>query len=165
MAALNENKLPVFFKKLHPDAKTPVRMRQGDGAYDLSCIEGGQISFDTGITKFKTGIAVHIPDGYVGLLWCRGGLGMKGVDVHGGVIDSNYRGEIIVGLSLHSSDEDMEVRDLFVAVPKPIDIKSGDRVAQLIIQKSEEVDFIEVEDLETTNRGSQGFGSSDNFPQ
>lgn len=164
MAALNENKLAVYFKKLHPDAKTPVRMRQGDGAYDLSCIKGGTIYHDKGITKFNTGIAVAIPEGYVGLLWCRGGLGVvDGCDVHGGVIDSNYRGEIVVGLSIQ--EDIVWISDLGSPDHRIKEIKDGDRVAQLIIQKSEEVDFIEVNDLETTNRGALGFGSSDNFPQ
>lgn len=160
MAALNENKLVVKFKKMHPDAKIPVRMRQGDGAYDLSCIEGGKIFFGQGVVKFKTGISIAIPDGYVGLLWCRGGLGMKGLDVHGGVIDSNYRGEIIVGLSHHKNSPESTFSE-----PNYIELSSGDRVAQLIIQKSEEVDFVEVENLDDTNRGEKGFGSSDNFPQ
>ena len=149
MANVDENKLVVKFKKLHPDAKVPVRMRQGDGAYDLSCIKGNTV-LDDRITKFNTGIAVAIPEGYVGLIWCRGGLGMKGLDVHGGVIDSNYRGEIIVWLSSQCDS---------------VTIKDGDRVAQLIIQKSEEVDFVEVDDLENTNRGQSGFGSSDYLKQ
>lgn len=149
MADLNENKLQVRFKKMHKDAKVPVKMRQGDGAYDLSCITSNTV-LNNRITKFNTGIAVAIPEGYVGLIWCRGGLGMKGLDVHGGVIDSNYRGEIIVGLS---------------TIKDPVTIKAGDRVAQLIIQKSEDVDFIEVDDLENTNRGTQGFGSSDYINQ
>lgn len=164
MANIDENKLVIRFKKLNPNAKTPIRMRQGDGAYDLSCIKGGIVS--NGVSKFNTGIAVAIPDGYVGLLWCRGGLGMKGLDVHGGVIDSNYRGEIIVGLSNNSFIEetnDQGVIDNYF--PASIEVKDGDRIAQLIIQKSEDVDFIEVDDLDDTNRGVKGFGSSDNFPQ
>lgn len=157
MSNLEENKLIVKFKKLDSAAKMPSKMRSGDSAYDLYSIEDGEVHSDRGVFKFRTGIAIEIPEGYVGLIWCRGGKGMDGLDVHGGVIDSNYRGEIIVGLSQHVEKCFFGFKEYYHK------IKSGDRIAQLIIQKSEDVEFVEVDMLDQTDRGSKGFGSSDKF--
>ena len=99
--------------------------------------------------KIHTGISVKIESGYFGGIYARSGLATKqGLRPCNcvGVIDSDYIGEIIV--ALHNDSDKTRI------------VNEGDRVAQLIIQKYEKVDFNEVESLEETDRGSGGFGST-----
>ena len=98
-----------------------------------------------------TGIRLQLPEGYAGFIWPRSGLAVKlGLDCGAGVIDSHYRGEIKVLLFNHSDDE--------------IRIQSGDRIAQLIIQKVETVEFISSDHLSETARNTAGFGSTGDLP-
>jgi dUTP diphosphatase len=124
----------------------PVYSHAGDAGADLrSSVD--EVIPARGKNLVATGIRLKLPPGYVGLIWPRSGLAVKhALDCGAGVIDSGYRGEIKVLLFNHS-DEDYS-------------IKQGDRIAQLIIQKYEKVDFIPVEKLEETTRGAQGFGST-----
>ncbi len=95
----------------------------------------------------STGIRLALPEGHVGLVWPRSGLAVKhGLDCGAGVIDSQYRGEVKVLLFNHST------------VDHPI--RKGDRIAQLLIQKVETVEFFAVDSLEDTARGEGGFGST-----
>jgi dUTP pyrophosphatase len=95
-----------------------------------------------------TGVQLEIPEGYYGRIAPRSGLALKqGIDVLAGVIDSSYRGEIKV--IIFNTDNQ-----------KVFKVNVGDRIAQLIIEKHYNFDFVEVEDLETTDRGEGGFGSS-----
>jgi dUTP pyrophosphatase len=88
-----------------------------------------------------------IPEGHVGLIWPRSGLAYKhGLDVFAGVIDSGYRGDI--GVILFNSQYNS------------YEISKGDRIAQILIQKVEDYELLEVEDLDSTERNSGGFGSS-----
>ena len=88
-----------------------------------------------------------IPEGHVGLIWPRSGMAYKyGLDVFAGVIDSGYRGDI--GVILYNSQYNS------------YEINKGDRIAQILIQKIEDFDLVEVEDLDSTERNSGGFGSS-----
>ena len=94
-----------------------------------------------------TGIRLEIPEGHVGLIWPRSGLAVKkGIDCGAGVIDSHYRGEIKVLLFNHSDKE--------------FQIEQGDRIAQLLIQKIERVEFLAADQLSETTRGQMGFGST-----
>ena len=94
-----------------------------------------------------TGIRLEIPEGHVGLIWPRSGLAVKkGIDCGAGVIDSHYRGEIKVLLFNHSDNE--------------FQIEQGDRIAQLLIQKVERVEFLPADGLSETTRGQMGFGST-----
>ena len=94
-----------------------------------------------------TGIRLEIPEGHVGLIWPRSGLAIKkGIDCGAGVIDSCYRGEIKVLLFNHSDTE--------------FQIEPGDRIAQILIQKVERVQFIPVDELSETTRSEEGFGST-----
>ena len=95
----------------------------------------------------KTGISFEMPDNMAGLIWPRSGLSVKkGIDVLAGVVDSGYRGEIMVCL-YNTSDEDVE-------------IKRGDRIAQIIFQEVPVISLLLREELETSQRGSNGFGST-----
>ena len=94
-----------------------------------------------------TGIRLEIPEGHVGLIWPRSGLAVKkGIDCGAGVIDSHYRGEVKVLLFNHSDNE--------------FQIEQGDRIAQLLIQKVERVQFLQADQLSETTRSQMGFGST-----
>jgi dUTP pyrophosphatase len=94
-----------------------------------------------------TGLRLEIPSGHAGLIWPRSGLAVKhGIDTMAGVVDSDYRGEIRVVLVNHGQE--------------PFAIRSGDRIAQLLIQRVERGDFVGVPQVGRTDRGSAGFGST-----
>lgn len=96
-------------------------------------------------SKIKTGIALEIPDGHVGLICDRSGMGSKGFKVMGGVIDSIYRGDVTVCLT---------------KVGNSAKIKAGDKIAQIVILPIANPELVEVEELTDTARGEKGFGSS-----
>lgn len=133
-------------KKLHENATVPTKANGSDAGYDLYALEGAII--DKHCHKLiKTGIAMEIPDGYVGLIWPRSGLAYKyGLDVFAGVIDSSYRGDI--GVILYNSQY------------SNYNLEKGDRIAQILFQKVEDFDLNLVENLDDTKRGTGGFGSS-----
>tara|TARA_B100002019_G_scaffold285319_1_gene294134 strand:+ start:1223 stop:1711 length:489 start_codon:yes stop_codon:yes gene_type:complete len=139
-----EPKLKV--KKLDPEAIVPTRANKTDAGYDLYALADIQIPA-INHKLIKTGISMSIPEGYVGLIWPRSGLAYKsGLDVFAGVIDSGYRGDI--GVILYNSRMDH------------YQVKKGDRIAQIVFQKVEGFDLVEVKDLDGTQRGEGGFGSS-----
>lgn len=141
--------MKIKFKKLHPDAKMPTRANKTDAGYDLFSTEDG-ILMPLQRRLFKIGIAAAIPEGYYGRVAPRSGLALKrGLDIMAGVIDSGYRNEIgVILINLN--------RDVF----EMIEIKTGDRIAQLIIEKCHDAKFEEVENLDETERGAGGFGST-----
>jgi len=124
----------------------PVYSHPGDAGADLKSSVDAVIPA-RGKHLISTGICLKLPPCHVGLVWPRSGLAVKhSLDCGAGVVDSEYRGEIKVLLFNHS-DQDYA-------------IKRGDRVAQLIVQKFEKIDFIPVDSLEDTVRGGNGFGST-----
>jgi dUTP pyrophosphatase len=128
----------------------PQYAHKGDAGADLKAVETQVIAPRTR-ELVATGIRLQLPEGYAGLIWPRSGLAVKlGLDCGAGVIDSHYRGEIKVLLFNHSDDE--------------IRIQSGDRIAQLIIQKVETVEFISCDHLSETARNTAGFGSTGDLP-
>lgn len=133
-------------KKLHPDAKIPTYAHHNDAGFDLYAMES--VTIPVGVRVLVgTGIAVEIPDGYVGLIWDKSGLSNNhGLKTLGGVMDAGYRGEIKVGL-MNLSDEDYT-------------ITTGHKVAQMLIQKVEHAEIKEVAELTDTARGHGGFGST-----
>jgi len=124
----------------------PKYAYEGDAGADLMASESIIIpARDKALVS--TGIRLEIPEGYVGLIWPRSGLAVKNaIDTGAGVIDSNYRGEIKILLFNHS-DFDFQ-------------IQSGDRVAQIMIQKVERVQFLPAKNLSETVRDKGGFGST-----
>ncbi len=140
----------VNIKKLTPNAIIPTYGTEYSAGADLYSCMTEAVSIAPGTTEFiKTGIAMEIPDGLVGLIYARSGMACKkGVAPANkvGVIDSDYRGEIIVALYNHSD----------VAVT----IEPGDRIAQIVLAPYVTADFNEVEELSDTVRGEGGFGST-----
>lgn len=147
----NRLNLPIKYVKLNKDAVKPEYSQDGDAGMDLTAT-----SFRVTDTfmEFGTGIAVQIPDNHVGLLFPRSSItkSAPGVSLKNsvGVIDSNYRGEILVRFELPYSAE------MGGTIPVV-----GDRVAQLVIIPYPRVKFVEVDKLSDTNRGEGGFGSTD----
>ena len=128
----------------------PQYAHRGDAGADLRAVET-RIIAPRGRELVATGIHQELPEGYAGLIWPRSGPAVKlGLDCGAGVIDSHYRGEIKVLLFNHSDEE--------------IHIQSGDRIAQLIIQKVETVKFIFSDQLSETARNTAGFGSTGDLP-
>lgn len=133
-------------KRLSESASLPTRANKSDAGWDLYADEDMEIYPSTRATV-STGVSMAIPDGCVGLIWPRSGLAVKsGIDVFAGVVDSGYRGEVKV--CLYNCGE------------KTFQIEPGDRIAQILIQKIEDVELVETDNLETTQRGDDGFGSS-----
>jgi dUTP pyrophosphatase len=101
------------------------------------------------VLQVRTGIAVAIPEQHYGRIAPRSGLALRnGVNVLGGVIDEDYRGELIVLLSCAMRSAN------------PLQIRHGERIAQLIIERATIPEIVNVTDLDTTDRGSGGFGST-----
>ncbi len=136
----------IHVQLLDVKAQVPTRTYVTDAGWDLYSIENCSI-----ITKqrktVKTGIALSIPENMVGLIWPRSGLSVKhGIDILAGVVDSGYRGEIMVCL-YNTSDDDVVIH-------------TGDRIAQIIFQELPRVMMISQETLGFSQRGVHGFGSS-----
>ena len=133
-------------KKLHTDAKVPKYAHHDDAGFDLFAIE--DIVLKKGDrAMIPTGIAMEIPEGYVGLIWDKSGLSIKhGIKTMGGVVDSMYRGEVLIGL-INLSDTDYT-------------FLKGHKIAQMVIQEKESVSFEEVKELSNTVRGEGGLGST-----
>lgn len=146
------NSLKLKVKKLDPNAIIPTQGSAGAIGYDLyACVyEDEKVTVTFGdVTVVPTGIAIAIPKGYYGRVAPRSGLALKkGIHVLAGVVDRDYRGEIKI---------------LLTATMKggaPLQIKHGDRIAQLILERADSLDLEEVDDLEATGRGKGGFGST-----
>lgn len=136
----------IQVKKLHPDAIIPHMAYEGDAGCDLCAIksivlkpgERGQV---------PTGLALEIPKGFVALIWDKSGVSHKGgIKTLGGVIDSGYRGEWMIGVINLGTEE--------------YTFEKGQKVAQFLIQKIETPMFEEVVELSDTSRGEGGFGST-----
>lgn len=136
----------IKIKKLSATAIIPKYIREGDAAMDLYADETKILAPNTR-TIVKTGIAMAIPQGHVGLIWDRSGMAIKqGIKSMGGVIDANYRGEI--GVILHNLSQET------------LTIEPGMRIAQMIIQEVHQKQLIEVKELDETVRGENAFGST-----
>lgn len=136
----------LSFKKLHPNAILPTRGSGNAAGLDLYSIE--DVVIETGERQgIRTGISVEIPHGFYGRVAPRSGLAIDyGIDVLGGVIDSDYRGEIICLLINHGDSSKA--------------FKSGDRIAQLIIEAIINPEPKWVDKLTETSRKEKGFGST-----
>lgn len=137
------------FVKLNNNATIPSYGSKSAAGADLYSCEG-ELVFAPNETKLvHTGIAMEIPEGYVGLIYARSGIATKrGLAPANkvGVIDSDYRGEIMVALHNHYNQEAR--------------IEAGERVAQIVITPYIAVNFIQTDSLDETDRGAGGFGST-----
>lgn len=139
---------PVVFEVLlkHPNAKLPTRGSEQSAGYDLYTPEGFMLK--PGETKTVwLGFCASFPKNYVGLIWDRSSLGAKGIHIHGGVIDSDYRGEW--GVILHNNTSE------YTAI-----FEGGMRIAQVVFQRHESWPVVSVDELNKTFRGDGGLGST-----
>jgi len=136
----------ILVKKLHGDAKIPVQRLLGDAGYDLSSMENCTLKAGESVTV-STGLAFVIPRGYCGIIKSRSSLARDGLDVKGGVIDSGYRGDVKVILHNRTSDNE-------------IAFEKGDRIAQMVVIPVLSGPLVEVDELDDTERGAGGFGST-----
>ncbi len=142
-------RLQLRIQRLDPDLPLPVNARPGDAGMDLRAresvvLEPGQRAL------IPTGVAIAVPEGWAGFVNPRSGLAAKhGITVVNapGTVDSGYRGELKV--TVLNTDTTHAFR-----------IERGDRIAQLVLQRVAVVDVVEVTELDVTERGDQGFGSS-----
>jgi len=142
--------MEIPITRIDSDLLLPAYAKAGDAGADLVANENVMLPPAGGRALISTGIAIAIPEGYAGFVQPRSGLAAK----HGvtclntpGLIDSGYRGELKV-LLINTDPE------------TPFEVVKGERIAQLVIQRVESVEFIEVEALSDSDRGSGGFGST-----
>ena len=141
----------IRFKKVHENAKAPVHGSDWAAGWDLSACATDWDDVNK-VLVYHTGIAVEIPRGYVGLLFPRSSIYKKTLTQTNavGVIDADYRGEVLVKFALryHSEIESPRLYDL------------GERIVQLVIVPVPEVAWLESETLSETARGEKGYGST-----
>ena len=147
--------MKVRIKKLHEGAKVPSYSKEGDAGLDFTAVE---ISRDNvGNITYHTGLAVEIPQGYVGLLFPRSSISKKQQFLTNcvGVIDSGYRGEIMAKFK-----PVMGTYDTILELFESNEYQVGDKIVQLIILPYPQIEFEEVEELSSSERGHGGFGST-----
>ena len=157
--------MKVNIKKLTETAIIPTYGDAGAAGADLYAdVETPVYIGENEVVKISTGIAMEIPEGYVGLIYARSGLGCK----HGlapankvGVIDSSYRGPIIVCLYNHEKYDHKNYDERYAEdYARRHTINQGDRIAQIVITPYVTAEFNEVEELVSSDRGEGGFGST-----
>ncbi|WP_239076774.1 dUTP diphosphatase [Actinocatenispora rupis] len=142
----------VLVRRLDDGLPEPCYAHPGDAGADLVAAEDVELAPGTR-TLVRTGVAIALPDGYVGLVHPRSGLAARlGVTVLNapGTVDAGYRGEILVNLVNHDPD-------------RPARISRGDRIAQLVVQRVERARFHVVAELPESRRGAGGHGSTGGF--
>ena len=142
----------VGVRRLDTGLPLPSYAHPGDAGADLCA--AADVTLEPGERSLvPTGVALAIPDGWVGLVHPRSGLAAKhGISIVNapGTVDAGYRGEILVNLI------NLDPRDAFT-------VRRGDRIAQLVVQQVARVEFLEVDSLEATSRGDTGHGASGGF--
>lgn len=169
--------MKVRIKRLHKDAIIPQYAKKGDAGMDLTAVD---YYYDLeGNIVYRTGLAIEIPEGYVGLIFPRSSICKRDINLTNAVvvIDSGYRGEIIMkfkpSLCFHpneytdylASDKFDDYDGVYIPYDERIPIKPhtynyGERIGQIIIIPYPQIEFEEVEELTKTDRGDGGFGSS-----
>ena len=149
MAGTRAGSVELLIRKVRPNAVVPVRAYSGDAGLDLASCD--RVALAPGERALvPTGLAVAIPEGYAGYVQPRSGLAAKhGISIVNtpGLVDSGYRGELLV--SLINTDRD----ETFV-------VEEGMRIAQLVILELPDIELVEVSELPESERGMRGFGSS-----
>ena len=147
--------MKVKIKKMHKDAIIPEYAQHGDAGMDLTCTE---VSLEAnGCYVYKTGIAVEIPEGFMGLIFPRSSNANKSLMLTNsvGILDSGYRGEIMLkykpNYQYFLQSDEVKNQQLYLV---------GERVGQLIIMPYPEVEWKVVEELSDSERGTGGYGST-----
>lgn len=142
--------MEVKLKKLNTNAKTPTQGSSKAAGYDLyACLTSKQAILPHQTKLIHTGLAIQPPEGYFGMIVARSGIATKrGLRPANcvGICDEDYRGEYLV--ALHNDTDEIQY------------INQGERIAQLIFMPYLQFEFLEVEELDETSRGTGGFGST-----
>lgn len=152
--------MKIEIQKLNSSVQIPTKAHSYDAGWDIYAAEDMVIG-DGETVKIKTGIAMAIPQGWFGLICDRSSMGSKGIKVMGGVVDSAYRGEVLVCLcntkclDIYSKNHEGLYRE-----DHPYTVKKGDKIAQMVFLPVPEVSMIPVRRLAVTERGDAGFGST-----
>lgn len=145
----------IKIHKLHSNAVIPTRTYSTDAGLDLYALQDTIIN--VGETKLvKTGVAIQVPEGYVGMIKSRSSLGIKGLQVGAGVVDTAYAGDLSVVIHNFSAIEKV-TPDTYLNY---YTFKAGDKIAQLILLKIETPEPMETKVIWESERGEKGFGSS-----
>jgi dUTP pyrophosphatase len=143
--------MQIKIKKLSDNANVPTKGTLGSAGFDLVATSMNVVNTpEYGYIEYGTGISVKIPDNHVGLLFSRSSISNTGLILANavGVVDSDYTGEI-------------KFRFKYIADTKHYNI--GDRIGQILFVKLPSITFKEVDNLDETNRGDKGFGSTDDL--
>lgn len=145
--------MQVRIKKLHPNAVIPTYAKPGDAGLDLTAVD--YEFFENDRIVYYTGLAIEIPEGYVGLIFQRSSVRNKDIILSNcvGVIDSGYRGEIT--FTFRTIVNYVKLHPLSDSI-----YKIGDRIGQIVIMPYPQIELVEAEELSETHRGKSGFGSS-----
>jgi len=137
--------LQIEVKRLHPDTILPKYALSDDAGMDLFSL--AEYTIGPGeLCRVETGVALNIPSGYAGLIWDKGGMSLKMIKTVGGVFDAGYQGDLTIGL---------------VNLGKvSYTIEKGSKVAQILIQKVEHPELVEVKDFPPSERGVSRYGST-----
>jgi len=138
--------MKIKVKKLNSEAKIPQYAHQGDAGFDVYSVE--HIEIKPGERKaISTGLSFEIQEGYVMLVWDKSGLSKNfGLHTLAGVIDSGFRGEVNILVINHGSETHI--------------FEKHDKIAQVLVQKVEQANFEEVDELSDSSRGDGGWGST-----
>jgi dUTP pyrophosphatase len=136
----------VKVKKLDPEAKLPTQAYEGDAGWDLYALKDYNVDGNN-VTEVQTGVAFEIPYGYQMQVHTRSSFGKRGLKCHLGIVDAGYRGEITIWITASHPATFHE-------------IKKGDKIAQVVFAPVIPVQLVEVEELNNSERGERGHGSS-----
>ena len=142
--------MKIEIKKILPAAKMPTKGTEGAACFDLYSAEDVDIWSYSPRVKVSTGLAIEIPEGYCGRVYSRSSAFLRGLDIGSLVIDCDYRGELFIMVGAFAGDLDTQ----------RIEIKKGERIAQLKIEKLVPTEFEWAEELSQTKRGAGGYGST-----
>src|SRR6056297_3455629 len=135
----------IKIKRISSESTMPKYAHEGDAGLDIYSVQNLVLKPNYRAVV-RTGISIELPKNHVALVWDKSGIASKGIKTMGGVIDSGYRGEYkIVLINLSSKD---------------FEIKKGQKIAQILIQKVEKPQIEEVKKLKNSSRGGGGFGST-----
>lgn len=155
-----QKELKVKIKKLQENSILPSYAKEGDAGMDLTAIS---VSTNWDYLEYGTGLAIEIPEGYVGLIFPRSSVSNKSMVLANsvGVIDSGYRGEIKCRFKRLPEEITKEVSDYYQLSRTPF-YGMGDKVAQIMIIPIPFITFVEADELSVTERGEGGFGHTNN---
>ena len=137
--------MKIKIKRLHPDAKMPTRGTASAAGFDLYASKPAVLGSHEP-KMIATGLAFEIPDSYVGVVYSRSSTAQQGVVITPLLVDADYRGEVFI---LANNQNDW-----------PVEVRTGDRIAQIRIEKLIETEYEWAEELSETERGCGGYGST-----